>query len=100
MPMLAPWYRPEPKSAWTGRSAPIEAISVAEFLATGRRSTRRFHALSRGKTGQRGAPRSGRPAVVAATASSASRAAAATAVLIEPRLRPTGPGGTLAAPHG
>src|SRR5437868_784909 len=73
MPIGAPWYRPEPKSAWTGRSAPIEAISVAEFLATGRRSTRWFHGLLRGKTGQRGAPRSGRPAVDAASPTRATR---------------------------
>src|SRR5437763_7674757 len=100
MPIGAPWYGPEPKSAWTGRSRPIEAMSVAELEATGSRSTRWFHGLSRGKTGQRGAPRSGRPAVAAARPRTASRTATAAAGLTAPRLRPTGARGTLAARDG
>ena len=45
-------HLPEPKSAWTGASSPIEAISWAESEAMGSLSTRWFHALFAGKTGQ------------------------------------------------
>src|SRR5436305_15341877 len=60
IPIEAPWYRPEPKSAWTGRSAPIEAMSRAEFFATGRRPAGSFRGLLPVKPGERGAARHGR----------------------------------------
>src|SRR5438477_5789885 len=55
IPIGCPLYRPEPKSGWRPTPLPIDAISGAEFVATGSESTRWFHALSAGKIGQRGA---------------------------------------------
>src|SRR5437764_4206211 len=52
IPIGPPSHVPEPKSACTGESSPIEAISCAESEATGSVSTRSFHALLAGKTGQ------------------------------------------------
>src|SRR2546423_12686675 len=52
IPIGAPCHRPEPKSAWTGRSRPIDATIVAESAATGRLSTRWFHGFEAVKTGQ------------------------------------------------
>ena len=51
------------------------AISLAEFLATGSRSTRWFHGLFGGNTGQLCAPGSGRADVIAGTAIAAIAAA-------------------------
>src|SRR4051794_35623885 len=62
-------------------------MTRSEPAATGRRSTRRFQALSRGKTGQRDAPRTGRPVVVAAAASSAASTVRAAASLTRRTLR-------------
>src|SRR3954452_19071281 len=66
MPIGTPLYVPDPKSACTPAPAPIEATMRAEPAATGSLSTRWFHGLLRGKTWQRAAPRTGRPALVAA----------------------------------
>src|SRR5262249_13966926 len=52
IPIREPSQSPEPKSACTGELSPIELISVAESLATGRLSTRAFHALDAGNTAQ------------------------------------------------
>src|SRR5581483_3447988 len=52
MPIGCPSQRPEPKSACRPVSRPIEAISCAEFAATGSLSTRWFHGFDAGKTGQ------------------------------------------------
>src|SRR4051794_15127150 len=52
MPMRDPSQRPEPKSACTGESRPMLRMSVAELFATGSVSTRSFHGLEAGKTGQ------------------------------------------------
>src|SRR6185312_14566038 len=52
IPIGPPFHVPEPKSACTGASSPIEAISRAESRATGSLSMRWFHALLAGKTGQ------------------------------------------------
>ena len=54
MPIGEPSQRPEPKSAWSPVSVPIEPMIAAEFWATGSLSTRRFHGFVFGKTGQRG----------------------------------------------
>src|SRR5690349_24686562 len=51
MPILEPSHSPLPKSACTPES-PIEAISIAEFAATGSLSTRSFHAFVAGNTVQ------------------------------------------------
>src|SRR5262249_25722582 len=67
MPIGAPFQRPEPKSGCRAVSAPIESTIAAEFLATGSRSTRWFHGLSFGNTGQ--PARRGEPAVEPARAS-------------------------------
>src|SRR5438067_538852 len=72
MPIFEPSQRPEPKSAWTPVSTPIEAMIVAEFAATGRVSTRWFQTLLAGKTGQP-------PSVGDGAAEPASRASKATA---------------------
>src|SRR6476659_9501892 len=55
IPIGAPSHSPEPKSAWTLPPAPIERTISSEFAATGSESTRWFHGLDLGKTGQRGA---------------------------------------------
>src|SRR5438477_6063817 len=55
MPIGAPSYRPEPKSAWSPPAAPIAAITAAESPATGSLSAGRFHTLPAGKIGQPGA---------------------------------------------
>src|SRR6185295_4624207 len=55
IPIGPPSQVPEPKSAWSPVSSPIERISVAEFGASGSLSTRRFQGFERGKTEQRGA---------------------------------------------
>src|SRR4051794_41829128 len=100
MPIGPPLYRPEPKSAWTGRSAPIAAMIRPELAATGRRSTRSFQALSRGESGQRGAPPTGRPAAVAGTAGRTTWAVrggawrTATTLTLYPRRRLGAPRGT------
>ena len=99
IPIEAPWYRPEPKSAWTGRSAPIEAMSRAEFFATGRRSTRSFQGLLRGKTGQRAAPRNGRPVVVAARPTRAVRKTSAASGLTRGEATPCPLGGIPSPPR-
>src|SRR5438105_7663333 len=52
MPIGCPSQSPEPKSACTGASSPIERIIAAEFGATGSLSTRWFHGFEAGKTGQ------------------------------------------------
>src|SRR5262249_43030913 len=52
MPIGWPSQRPEPKSAWTGASRPIAAISSAELGATGRLAERWFHGFGGGETGQ------------------------------------------------
>ena len=53
MPIGAPSQSPEPKSGWSPVESPIDAISCAEFAATGSVSTRWFHALLAGKIVQR-----------------------------------------------
>ena len=68
IPIGWPLYSPEPKSGWTGSFSPMLAISAAEFLATGNRSTRWFHGLFAGNTGQPGAAGSGRADPSAGTA--------------------------------
>ena len=55
IPIGAPSQSPEPKSAWTLPFAPIERTISSEFAATGSVSTRWFHGLDFGNTGQRGA---------------------------------------------
>src|SRR5579859_3961756 len=55
IPIGPPSHLPDPKSAWTGESSPIAAISCAEFAATGSPSTRWFQVLLAGKMGQCGA---------------------------------------------
>src|SRR5581483_1568188 len=52
MPIRDPSHRPLPKSACTGAERPIDAMSCAESAATGSPSTRSFHGLVAGKTGQ------------------------------------------------
>src|SRR2546426_1420329 len=74
MPVGLPSQRPEPKSAWTGASRPIERIIAAEFGATGSLSTRWFQGFAAGKTGQPAI--SGGPAVPPPSAATARRAAA------------------------
>src|SRR2546421_4863777 len=71
MPIGSPAYSPAPKSGCTGSPRPIDAISRAEFFATDSRSTRWFHGLFGGNTGQRGAP--GRGCALASAASSAAK---------------------------
>src|SRR5215207_5364783 len=52
MPIGAPSYRPEPKSACMCAPVPIQRTMASEFGCTGSRSTRWFHGLSAGNTGQ------------------------------------------------
>src|SRR5947207_11723994 len=52
MPIGCPSQSPEPKSACTGSSSPIERIIAAELGATGSLSTRWFHGFVAGKIGQ------------------------------------------------
>ena len=59
IPIGSPSYNPEPKSGWTGSFRPMLAMIAAEFSATESRSTRWFHGLFAGNTGQLGAPGSG-----------------------------------------
>ena len=73
MPIGPPSQRPEPKSACIVFVAPIAATVAPDPAATGRVSTRRFHALSAGKRGHAFAGGSGDPqaavaAIVATTA--------------------------------
>src|SRR5512144_2689155 len=75
MPIGPPSHRPEPKSACSPRSRPIDEMIVSEFAATGSVSTRWFQGLDAGKTVHFGAPGSGAP--VEAPASKASTAASA-----------------------
>ncbi len=49
--MREPSHNPEPKSACTWESIPIDATIAAEFDATGSASTRWFQTLVAGKTG-------------------------------------------------
>src|SRR4026207_1665764 len=53
IPIGAPSQSPEPKSAGPLPFAPIERTISSEFAATGSVSTRWFHGLDLGKTGQR-----------------------------------------------
>src|ERR1044071_5248165 len=73
MPIFEPSQRPEPKSAWTPTSVPIDAITCAEFAATGSVSTRWFHAFVAGKSGQ--PPIVGDGAVAPASRATKARAA-------------------------
>src|SRR6185436_15701975 len=61
---------------------PIEAMIAAELVATGSVSTGRFQGLPAGKTGQEGAPGSGRLRAAAAGSKSAARAKAARRALL------------------
>src|SRR2546430_12819623 len=72
MPISEPPQSPEPKSACTPTSVPIEAMIWAEFAATGTLSTRWFHGFVAGKSGQP-------PIVGAGAAAPASRATKAMA---------------------
>ena len=65
---------PEPKSGCSPTARPTPRVSAFESWATGRPSTRRFHALSRGKILHPGAAGSG-SAGVRAAATAAARAA-------------------------
>src|SRR3954467_4969258 len=56
MPIGPPSQRPEPKPAWRPGWAPSGAIRRCESAATGSLSTRSFHGLVVGKTGQPPAP--------------------------------------------
>src|SRR5579862_6411939 len=78
MPIGPPSQVPEPKSACTGAFKPIEAISWAEFAATGSLSTRWFHGLFAGKTGQRGAAGSRSARAVEPASSASARTATRT----------------------
>src|SRR5579862_2852930 len=82
MPIGPPSQVPEPKSACTGAFKPIEAISWAEFAATGSLSTRWFHGLFAGKTGQRGAAGSRSARAVEPASRATARAAATARVLL------------------
>ena len=59
MPIGPPSHRPDPKSACMWASAPMLLTIAAEPASTGSRSTRAFHWLVRGNTGQLLAPGSG-----------------------------------------
>src|SRR3954447_17721936 len=76
MPIGPPSQRPEPKSACSPRSRPIEEMTASEFAATGSASTRWFHGFDAGKTEHFGAPGSGAaedtPARTASSEASAS----------------------------
>src|SRR5689334_3082573 len=79
MPILDPSQVPEPKSACTPVSRPIDAMIAFELAATGSVSTGWFHGLLAGNTGQPpsvGDADEAAPAVD--TATSVKRAAAAT----------------------
>src|SRR5689334_4983111 len=94
MPIRDPSQRPEPKSACTGDCRPILRMSVAEPFATGSASTRSFHGLDAGKTGQ--PPIVGEPPVrVPAPADAVTATAARTATM--PTGRMLGSIGRLAA---
>src|SRR5690242_18267430 len=86
IPIGPPSHVPEPKSGWRVFTGPIEAIRVSEPAATGSASTRRFHALSAGKTGQ---PASVGPGGAAAGAVPARAAATTTAAATAPASRPS-----------
>src|SRR5262245_56827139 len=68
MPILLPSQSPEPKSACMWSSRPIDATIASEPAATGSESTRWFHGLEAGKTGQAGACGSGAAEEPAASA--------------------------------
>ena len=72
MPIGPPSQRPEPKSAWRFRPAPIDPTIADELPATGSASTRLFQTLEAGKTGHCGAPGSGYAAADPAVTASAS----------------------------
>ena len=92
MPIREPSQSPEPKSAWTGESSPIERIIVAESGATGSRSTRWFQTLEAGKTWQP-------PIVGAVPVAAAATAAAKSAAMIASVLTRTIIGAVCARPY-
>jgi hypothetical protein len=68
MPIGRPWYVPDPKSACSPSSRPMEATMRCESRATGSRSTGRLVGKERGSIGQFGAPGSGAADAVAGRA--------------------------------
>ena len=74
MPIGPPSQRPEPKSAWTWRFAPMALTIRFELLRMGNLSTRLFQTLSAGKIAQSGAPGSGSAEAGAARARAVSAA--------------------------
>src|SRR5438093_9499518 len=84
IPIGPPSHLPEPKSACRPVSSPIERIRVAEFAATGSRSTRRFQGFEPGNTGQCGALGKRRAAAEPGKATTSTTAKTRTALI--PRL--------------
>src|SRR3954454_13287862 len=66
MPIGAPSYRPEPKSACTLPELPIERTIAPEFFTSGSLSTRWFHGLFFGNTAHFAAPVTGWPEAIPA----------------------------------
>jgi hypothetical protein len=75
MPIGPPSQSPDPKSACTGRLAPIERTIVREFDFRGSWPTGLFQTFVAGKSGQVGAPGSGTGAAVAGAGAAMTSAA-------------------------
>src|SRR4051794_4149675 len=76
MPIGPPSQRPEPKSACTGKGAPIALTIVRELLRRGRWFTGLFQTFVAGKRGQAGASGSGTGAALAVAENARARRAA------------------------